>query len=84
MCHELLHSTYEIDHIVPHAIGGSDDITNLQALNPNCHRKKSQLEQMTIVQAKFWASCADSSTTQCPHCNRIVSKYFRHTCGLYL
>lgn len=35
---------YDIDHIHMHAIGGSDEIDNLQALCLNCHRIKSVRE----------------------------------------
>jgi 5-methylcytosine-specific restriction endonuclease McrA len=31
----------EVDHIVPKAKGGTDDIDNLQSLCPPCHRAKT-------------------------------------------
>lgn len=31
----------EVDHVVPKAKGGSDDPSNLQAINAECHRIKS-------------------------------------------
>jgi 5-methylcytosine-specific restriction protein A len=44
MCHELLDSCYEVDHIKPLFKGGSNTLDNLRALCPNCHRKKTQSE----------------------------------------
>ena len=35
---------YDIDHILPLADGGSNDISNLQALCPSCHRVKTARE----------------------------------------
>jgi len=40
----LLPPTLEIDHIVPLHLNGSNEQSNLQALCPNCHRIKTQLE----------------------------------------
>ena len=40
-CQHLLDATYEIDHIIPLYQGGSNDISNLQALCRNCHGKKT-------------------------------------------
>lgn len=31
----------EVDHIIPKAKGGSDAMTNLQAINADCHRLKT-------------------------------------------
>lgn len=35
---------HEVDHIVPLVDGGIDDDSNLQAMNINCHKKKSAAE----------------------------------------
>ena len=40
-CQQLLDSTYEIDHIIPVYQGGSNEMSNLQALCRNCHGKKT-------------------------------------------
>lgn len=32
----------EVDHIIPKAEGGSDELENLQAVCPTCHRAKSE------------------------------------------
>jgi 5-methylcytosine-specific restriction endonuclease McrA len=45
-CQELLPATFEVDHIQRLQYGGSNDIGNLQALCPNCHRSKTMLEVM--------------------------------------
>lgn len=48
ICSQLLDETYEIDHIVPLYKGGSNDITNLMALDPICHRKKTNADRLNI------------------------------------
>lgn len=35
----------EVDHIKPKAIGGTDDMNNLRAINKECHKKKTAAEQ---------------------------------------
>lgn len=35
----------EVDHIVPKARGGTDDPSNLQAMHPECHERKTQRER---------------------------------------
>lgn len=44
-CGTQLDETYEVDHIIPLDAGGSNDPSNLQALCPHCHRKKSLNER---------------------------------------
>ena len=41
----------EIDHIVPVALGGSNDITNLQLLCRACHAEKSRIDIRAIAKA---------------------------------
>ena len=36
---------HEVDHIVSKAQGGTDALTNLQAINRECHRAKSLIEK---------------------------------------
>lgn len=43
LCNNLLDYTFEVDHIHELRYGGSNEIHNLQALCPNCHRKKTYL-----------------------------------------
>lgn len=35
---------HEVDHIIPIARGGTDDPSNLRAINRDCHRMKTQAE----------------------------------------
>ena len=42
--HQLLPQTWEVDHIVPLHLGGSNQMSNLQLLCPNCHALKTQTE----------------------------------------
>ena len=35
----------EVDHIIPKSQGGTDDPDNLQAINKDCHKRKTQEEQ---------------------------------------
>ena len=37
---------YDIDHIIPLSLGGSEEDDNLQALCPACHRKKTDKERL--------------------------------------
>jgi 5-methylcytosine-specific restriction endonuclease McrA len=41
-CGELLEASYEVDHRVPLAAGGSDTDDNLQALHRWCHEAKTK------------------------------------------
>lgn len=49
-CQQQLSSTYEVDHIVPLYKGGSNDLTNLVSLCPNCHRNKTAMDRMKSEQ----------------------------------
>ena len=44
-CGELLDETYEVDHIIPLYQGGTNDLENLMALDPRCHKKKTFQQQ---------------------------------------
>lgn len=46
LCH------WHVDHVRPVADGGSDDITNLQALCPNCHDNKTRVEHSSRMARK--------------------------------
>lgn len=45
LCGQLLDETYEVDHIVPLYQGGTNELDNLMALDPICHKKKTFQQQ---------------------------------------
>jgi len=45
-CKETLDETYEVDHILALSNGGSNEESNLVALCPHCHRKKTVQERL--------------------------------------
>lgn len=45
-CKKTLDETYEVDHSVALFNGGTNDISNLVALCPHCHRKKTVDERL--------------------------------------
>ena len=47
-CNNLLDNTYEVDHIIALYRGGTNDLTNLEALCRNCHGVKTFKEKMGI------------------------------------
>ena len=67
LCNILLPPTYQVDHITPLFLGGSNHPTNLQALCPNCHADKTQTD---------FLHCPKT----CPRCSRPISPYFIHQC----
>lgn len=44
----------EVDHIIPMAEGGTDDLTNLRAINADHHREKTR-EEARRGAARRWA-----------------------------
>ena len=42
----------EVDHIIPKAKGGTDRLDNLQAINKQCHKKKTAREQGRTLKQK--------------------------------
>ena len=47
--HDRVTPANEVDHIVPKAKGGTDDLSNLQAINRFCHQRKTR-EDAGIVE----------------------------------
>lgn len=47
-CATLLDATYEVDHKVALMHGGTNEVSNLEALCPNCHRKKTTQDRLGI------------------------------------
>ena len=48
ICNNILDASYEVDHINPLYKGGTNEITNLQALCRNCHGKKTIYDKLNI------------------------------------
>lgn len=42
----------EVDHIKPKAKGGTDEMSNLQAINTECHKRKTAAEQGRTIKQK--------------------------------
>jgi 5-methylcytosine-specific restriction endonuclease McrA len=90
-CAKLLPATFQVDHVKPHAIGGSDHPSNLEALCVECHASKSQTENARIAHhKKLLIHCENSNSAKpCWTCHRVISTYFTHHCdnlgedGLY-
>lgn len=54
LCGEKIIDTekWEAEHIVPHALGGSDDFPNLQPAHVACHAVKTKRDVTAIAKAK--------------------------------
>jgi hypothetical protein len=48
-CAAMLDETYEVDHKVALFQGGSNDMSNLVALCPHCHRSKTVDERIAVA-----------------------------------
>jgi hypothetical protein len=75
-CMNMLPACYQIDHIVPHSIDGNDDKSNLMALCPTCHSKKTQKENNRI--SKFKKYRAQYNKNICWFCLEENIKF--HNC----
>jgi len=45
-CGETLNASYEVDHRIPLYKGGTNDISNLEALCRNCHGQKTLMDKL--------------------------------------
>lgn len=81
-CQQLLPATFQVDHVVPLAVGGSNDAHNLAALCPGCHAEKTQLEDERVRDFLVAARrCAGTTAAPCWNCGTVNSTYFKHHCG---
>ena len=48
-----LYESFEIDHIVPRHLGGSNDLENLQMLHHACHKRKTEIEQQARADINY-------------------------------
>ena len=79
-CNTLLTATFEVDHIVPLHRGGEDDYeTNCHALCCECHRSKTQREEVERLRMKDSKKMGMPCLT-CSSCDAVVSPYFIHRC----
>jgi hypothetical protein len=67
----------QVDHQIPLAFGGGDDVGNLHALCPNCHARKTvgEAEKLAVARA-----CGPSERL-CWVCGAVYSIYFAHACS---
>lgn len=79
-CDTLLAATFEVDHIIPLHCGGRDDYeTNCNALCCECHRAKTQREEVERLRAQTLKKRSLLSLS-CSRCEAVVSPYFLHRC----
>ena len=55
-CKPQLTLATEVDHILPKAKGGTDDISNLQAICSECHRFKTDRDNGKVVKHTIGAN----------------------------
>jgi 5-methylcytosine-specific restriction endonuclease McrA len=54
-CGEIINTArekFEIEHVLPIALGGADDFTNTKPIHLHCHRKKTRDDIRKIAKAK--------------------------------
>ena len=80
-CQSLLTATFEVDHITPLHRGGDDDYeTNCHALCCECHRKKTQREEIERLREQHATRNKTVPSLTCSKCQAVVSPYFLHKC----
>ena len=65
----------DYDHITPISMGGTNDLSNFQALCPNCHAEKTQMDRVKIARARRQQKKAAST-------KKKVKKKPTYTCKL--
>lgn len=65
----------EVDHVIPHSVGGVTEIRNLRALCPNCHAQKSR-NSNEAEKIRYAKRVKLSRCELCWTCEKIVSPYF--------
>ena len=70
----MLPAGYEVDHILPLHLNGSDDSLNLQALCNDCHAEKSLMEAIGREKSMH----LPPSVKFCAVCEQFYSLYFPH------
>jgi 5-methylcytosine-specific restriction endonuclease McrA len=82
MCKELLPSTFQVDHHMPLAVGGSNEVHNLTAMCPACHADKTQEEHVRVdAYRDIMKRLKGTSGSACWHCGVVFSTYFKHKCS---
>jgi 5-methylcytosine-specific restriction endonuclease McrA len=65
---------YDIDHIVPYRICREHKLSNLQALCPTCHARKTRSEARYLAE---YVRCEQTPSYRlCWGCKKVVSAYF--------
>ena len=79
MCKQFVGVTYEVNHILPFAMGGSDHPSNLVTLCKACHGLYTQNQAIWIGRAKRLLNTTRSYWL-CLGCRKTVSRFFTHRC----
>lgn len=58
---DLLTISYEIDHIKPLCVGGSNEENNLQALCRNCHGDKTMFEELNLFSSALISDVGENT-----------------------
>lgn len=73
VCCDVL-DVYDIDHIVPYRLCQEHTLSNLQALCPNCHARKTRSEARHLAE---YVRCEKTKSYRlCWTCKKVVSTYF--------
>lgn len=65
---------YDIDHIIPYRIDPVHRLSNLQALCPTCHARKTRSEARDIA---LYKQCEQTKSYRyCWNCKKVYSAYF--------